>query len=134
MFSASLLKRFGRKVRVITDAKGKPDRTQCWLWVGAKTRGKAIYGHIRIGEGSRGHYKAHRVALAIRTKMMPGDMDAAHGETCTSKLCCNSWHLSWQTPVENRLNDTRRRHGRLYFRKRRQIEGSECESSPREGA
>jgi hypothetical protein len=97
MARAPLVERFWRKVLIPLDAAGNRDPVPCWIWTGAKTRGVAVYGHIRDGAK---HLKAHRVSLALHTGTMHDDLDAAHGPDC-SKLCVNPFHLSWQPHREN---------------------------------
>jgi hypothetical protein len=131
LFSDAFLVRFYAKVAIPRDQAGEPDQEQCWLWIGEKTRGRNgvasfVYGHMR-GEGDRAHVKAHRVALAIRTGVMPDGQDAAHREGC-EKLCCNPWHLTWETPEENRIADLDRRYGASNWRtnKRWRDRGKVC--------
>jgi hypothetical protein len=119
-FPDGLIRRFYAKV-AIPRVNGAPDRDQCWLWTGAKTRSVAtglVYGHIRLG---RKHVKAHRLALAIRTRRMPDEMDAAHSDGCVSKLCCNPWHLEWQSKAQNRYYNLAARYGPVHTRRRQGV-------------
>lgn len=100
-----LVERFWRKVEIPLTADGAPDPAACWIWRGAKTRGVAVYGHIRDGAK---HLKAHRVSLALHTGNLHEDLDACHAPACVSKLCVNPFHLSWQPHRSNMLEQFER--------------------------
>ena len=102
----SLLDRFWEKV----DTSGGADA--CWPWRGAVSRGRRArdgYGAIRTGGAGTPIERAHRFALVLKTAMDPPELEAGHGPTCTTTLCCNPRHLRWVTREENEADKARTR-------------------------
>ena len=79
---------------------------ECWPWKGSKT-GNVIGKKMRMpseryGRFSRkglGNFRAHRVALFLKTGKDPGDLLACH--SCDNTLCCNWNHVFAGTAQDN---------------------------------
>lgn len=101
----SLFDRFWAKV----DDSGGPDA--CHRWTGAVSHNRHMrdgYGHIRTGGRGYPLIRAHIFALILATgEDQPPGLEAGHGPTCTTTLCCNGRHLRWVTRLENE-HDKRR--------------------------
>lgn len=115
MASVTLIDRFWSKV----DIRGPND---CWLWragVSRSGRREVDYGIVREGKKGSRLWRAHRLALLLRTAPIdvPRDddesvvdwlrranrayshLDAAH--QCDTSLCVNPDHVKWQTHAAN---------------------------------
>src|SRR5690349_8701165 len=70
---------------------------ECWLWQGPLTWNG--YGRLRVGGWS---VRAHRLALETRLGRPIADgMLACHARHCTSRACCNPYHLYEGTNEDN---------------------------------
>lgn len=81
----------------------------CWLWLGAKTRGKGNkvwYGKFHVGRVDGVDYKvnAHIFIAAAIGEAQPG-MHRDH--ECLNTLCVNPFHCETVTPTENSLRRLR---------------------------
>lgn len=79
-----------------------PDALGCWIWTGAKSRGKgnrAYYGSFTIAPGIT--VRAHIFACAAAGFGRPGE----HRDhfVCGNTLCVNTAHIEPCTPRENSL-------------------------------
>ena len=82
------------------------DKEQCWLWTG-KVNKKDQRPYITI-DGKR--RTAYSVVLELHSGERPKKLMATH--SCDDQICCNPYHLSWNTHQKN-MNDMkdRERHG-----------------------
>lgn len=106
----SLLDRFWEKV----DDTGGPDA--CWPWRAYRRmnrNGKDGYGRIQVGGRRSPLILAHRFALVLTSGEEPEGMEAGHGPTCTTTLCCNPRHLRWVTRRENEADKARTREAAI---------------------
>jgi hypothetical protein len=80
--------------------------TECWNWMGKKTRGG--YGRflLNVSQNFREVY-ASRVAYKIAHKNLPNTHFVCH--TCDNPTCCNPAHLYLGTYTDN-CNDKMIRH------------------------
>jgi hypothetical protein len=85
--------------RVATSSKD-----ECWLWTArsqtdnGRTRGKF--------SANRKDYFAHRVAAIIFHGKPADGLECLH--SCDNPMCCNPYHLSWGTHLQN-MRDCRSR-------------------------
>jgi hypothetical protein len=86
------------------DVRG-PD--ECWPWTGHVDRNG--YGHFSAGGAMR---YSHQVSLVVSGAQRPNAPanQALHGDTCTTRACCNPTHLRWGSVRDNM--DDRQRLGR----------------------
>lgn len=99
-FTEQQIERFWAKV----DRRGPEE---CWLWKGSTTESHGfVYGTCTMGTE---HYKPHRVAFALVRGSINAELTLDHVESrgCTSKLCCNPWHMEEVTESENTLRQYR---------------------------
>ena len=73
---------------------------ECWPWKAGK-RNKDGYGGFGLGE--YGNYRAHRIALYLKTGL---DLPLLVCHTCDNPPCCNPAHLFYGTPQENATDKT----------------------------
>lgn len=127
----SFLDRLDAKIHKPRLANGSPDFDQCFPWLGAKSRSgyrKTQYGTLTLGRRGLPTVRAHRVVLAIHTGIeeVPRDptesldcwimrllrayshLEAAHA-VCDYSLCCNQFHLAWQSHAKNVTDQAIRR-------------------------
>lgn len=69
---------------------------ECWIWVGAESGNG--YGRISIGGRTRA---THIVVYEALVGPVPEDKVLDHD--CRNRLCCNPWHLTPRTALENTL-------------------------------
>lgn len=83
----------------------KDDRTDCLLWIGAKSsRG---YGYLRLGKDTR---RAHRVSYELFKGKIPNGMLVCH--SCDNPICVNPKHLWLGTSKDN--SHDRNKKGRAF--------------------
>lgn len=85
--------RFWSKVQ-----KGKSD--ECWEWQACRL--PSGYGHFHCGsrtDGTRGMFRAHRVARTIAKGPIPAGFCACH--RCDNPPCCNPAHLFLERQAGN---------------------------------
>ena len=91
--NSAILLRFILKIR---------RRGGCWIWEGARSRGKGNkkwYGSFNAGGVV---VRAHKFAfIAIRGGELPQGYHLDH--ECENSLCVNPWHLKPVTPTQNSL-------------------------------
>lgn len=90
------------------------DKEKCWLWKGFVTSGgyglangpKRFFGNIRP------KIQPHRMAWELEFGVWPENAEADHlchspdkcnlGNNCLHRRCCNPWHITPVTPIENK--------------------------------
>lgn len=86
--------------------------SDCWVWMGALTRGYGSFGIGSLKDGSRRSVLAHRHAYATLIGPLPDDLQIDHvrARGCASTACVRPEHLE---PVTNRENTMRGDSGKV---------------------
>lgn len=92
---ASVVRRFWSKVAI-----GEP--SECWEWLGAKSRG---YGLLSSKQGEA-PFKAHRLAYELFVGTISSGQVVRH--KCDNPSCCNPFHLDIGTHRDNVMDRVRR--------------------------
>jgi hypothetical protein len=81
----------------------------CIIWPFAVRKSSGYGAHSERANGIKKNYDVHRYVCAQAHGASEAGEETAH--SCGQKLCVNSRHLSWKTPVEN-MQDAKN-HGTL---------------------
>ena len=75
------------------------DNNNCWVYVGATSKG---YGKVTLDRKENGYYKVvrvHRVVYESLSGKIESQLQLDH--LCRNRACCNSLHLEPVTCAEN---------------------------------
>lgn len=79
--------------------------TGCWLWTGELKGGYGVF-KVRMGDGKRKMYYAHRVSYEVHKGNIPDGLCALH--TCDVPSCVRPEHLYAGTKKQNGEDMARR--------------------------
>jgi len=91
----------------------KGDESECWLWLGGRTR--EGYGLYSTWTPVRKTEIASRIAWRLtHGQDVPEDMEIRH--SCDNPPCCNPAHMTLGTHAENMYDRSIRKRGQGYWK------------------
>lgn len=79
----------------------KGDPWECWPWDACTTDEGYGKWSVRLTDGRRVTFYAHRLAYALTTGEIPAGQEAAHDVLCSTPACCNPDHLTAKSHWDN---------------------------------